>query len=78
MGTEREEIELRQSQLDGGAALSERHPVGTKYVIEHDGFAGHVIGYYVTDEGQGRRCVATGRHEGCPCVRNKMAERNLT
>ena len=52
MGTEREEIELRQGQLDGKAALSERHPVCTKYVIEHDGFAGHVIGYYVTDEGK--------------------------
>ncbi len=32
--------------------LAEAHPPGSEYTIAHDGFVGHVIGYYFTDEGK--------------------------
>lgn len=31
--------------------LMKNHPLGTEYCIEHDGFVGKVIGYYIRDDG---------------------------
>lgn len=38
---------------DGGwlAEMQARHPLGTEYRIEHDGFEGEVCGYYRRDDG---------------------------
>ncbi len=33
-------------------AYEANYPVGSHYRIPHDGFEGHVIGYYLTDEGK--------------------------
>ncbi len=33
-------------------AIAERFPPSTEYTIEHDGFRGRVIGYYLTEEGK--------------------------
>lgn len=33
-------------------ALASRYPHGTSLTVAHDGFAGTVIGYYVTREGR--------------------------
>ena len=32
--------------------LLEKYPYGTQLSVEHDGFSGSVIGYYVTREGK--------------------------
>ena len=32
-------------------SLMDRYPYGTELSVEHDGFAGTVVGYYITREG---------------------------
>lgn len=32
--------------------ISERFPLGSEHIIEHDGFRGRVVGYYRTEEGK--------------------------
>lgn len=67
MATEREEIQEKQAQLDGFKPLKEDRPdlvealkvqavptyqIGSRWLIEHDGFQGTVIGHYTTAEGK--------------------------
>lgn len=40
------------SPLEELLSIAQKHPYGAPYTIEHDGFVGKVIGYYLTEQGK--------------------------